>query len=96
METVYGDESQKNEQMNRYPQQVFNKLHDEIILFEESVKSIMSEMDPIKTIIIEKITMFIKQVIPNSEVEVYGSHATKLCLDWSDIDLVLKPNQRPS
>ena len=65
---------------------------------EESVKkrndkllSIMQEMDPIKTIIIEKISNFIKQVIPNGDVEVYGSHATKLCLHWSDIDLVLKP-----
>ena len=73
---------------------MFNKLHDEIILFEESVKSIMNEMDPIKTIIIEKISSFIKQVIPNGDVEVYGSHATKLCLHWSDIDLVLKPVMR--
>ena len=56
----------------------------------------MNEMDPIKTIIIEKISNFIKQVIPNSEIEVYGSHATKLCLHWSDIDLVLKPNMRES
>ena len=45
---------------SRYPQQVYNKLHDEIILFEESVKSIMNEMDPIKTIIIEKISNFIR------------------------------------
>ena len=27
--------------------------------------------------------------MPNSEVKVYGSHATKLCLPWSDIDLVI-------
>lgn len=83
-------------QSTRYPQQVYNKLHDEIILFEESVKSIMNEMDPIKTIIIDKISTFIKQVIPNGDVEVYGSHATKLCLHWSDIDLVLKPVMRES
>ena len=51
-------------------------------------------MDPIKTTIIDKIESFIKQVIPNSEIEVYGSHATKLCLHWSDIDLVLKPMSR--
>ena len=94
MESTYGDDAtlKHSEQMySRYPQQVYNKLHDEILLFEESVKSIMNEMDPIKTIIIEKISSFIKQVIPNGEVEVYGSHATKLCLHWSDIDLVLKP-----
>ena len=62
-----------------------------MILFDESVKSIMDEIEPIKTVIIDKIYSFIKQVIPNGDVEVYGSHATKLCLHWSDIDLVLKP-----
>ena len=60
-------------------------------MFEESVKSIMGEIDPIKNMIINKVSSFIKQVIPNGEVEIYGSHATKLCLHWSDIDLVLKP-----
>ncbi len=33
-------------------------------MFEESVKSIMEEMEPIKSVIIEKIQAFIKQVIP--------------------------------
>ena len=54
----------------------------------------MEEIEPIKKMIIDKISMFIKQVIPNGEVEVYGSHATKLCLHWSDIDLVLKPSNQ--
>jgi len=97
MENVYGEDTSQRasgDQTSRYPQQVYNKLHDEVLLFEEGVKSIMNEMDPIKTIIIEKISSFIKQVIPNGEVECYGSHATKLCLHWSDIDLVLKPIMR--
>ena len=95
MEDAFGEESQMHTgPTSRYPQQVFNKLHDEVILFEESVKSIMNEIEPIKTIIIDKISAFIKQVIPNGDVEVYGSHATKLCLHWSDIDLVLKPVMR--
>ena len=38
---------------------------------------------------IEKITTIITKVLPKSEVKVYGSHATKLCLPWSDIDLVI-------
>lgn len=60
-------------------------------MFEESVRSIMEEIEPIKKLNIDNISSFIKQVIPESEVEVYGSHATKLCLHWSDIDMVLKP-----
>ena len=93
MENAFGEESEQSlyQQSSRYPQQVFNKLHDEVILFDESVKSIMDEIEPIKKIIIDKISAFIKLVIPNGDVEVYGSHATKLCLHWSDIDLVLKP-----
>jgi len=95
MENAYGDDNdQRQSLLDRYPQQVFNKLHDEIIMFEESVKSIMDEMEPIKTVIIDKIQSFIKSVIPNGDVEIYGSHATKLCLYWSDIDLVLKPAMR--
>ena len=36
----------------------------------------------------------IKKAVPHSEVSVYGSHATKLCLPWSDIDLVIiTPNR---
>ena len=31
----------------------------------------------------------IKKVLPGSEVKVYGSHATKLCLPWSDIDIAI-------
>eukprot|EP00347_Sterkiella_histriomuscorum_P020274 403338429 len=38
------------------------------------------------------ITSVIQKALPNSEVKVYGSHATKLCLPWSDIDLVIKTN----
>lgn len=52
----------------------------------------MDEIEPVKMIIIDKISAFIKLLIPNGDVEVYGSHATKLCLHWSDIDLVLKPS----
>lgn len=86
------DESQID--INKYPAQVYNKLHDEIILFGAGVKSIMEEIDPIKHIIIEKLSSLIKNAIPGGEVEVYGSHATKLCLHWSDIDLVLKPQPK--
>ena len=51
----------------------------------------MGEMHLIKTQIIERVTEVIKANLPYSNVEVYGSHATQLCLHWSDIDLVLVP-----
>lgn len=70
---------------------IYGKLHEEIIRYKDSVHDILSEMQPFKEQLIVKITEVIKKTIPNSEVKVYGSHATKLCLPWSDIDLVLIP-----
>ena len=49
-------------------------------------------MQPLKEQLIERISAVIKKALPNSEVKVYGSHATKLCLPWSDIDLVFISN----
>ena len=46
-------------------------------------------MQPLKEQLIENLSAIIKKAVPNSEVKVYGSHATKLCLPWSDIDLVI-------
>ena len=34
----------------------------------------------------------VEKELSNYHVDVYGSHATGLCLHWSDIDLVVKPN----
>jgi len=51
----------------------------------------MKEMNQLKAGIIGKITESIKTSLPYSDVNVYGSHATQLCLHWSDIDLVLIP-----
>ena len=93
MERQY-DMEENDFDMSNAAQKVFNKLHDEIILFNAGVKSIMDEIDPIKHVIIQKLSSLICNAIPNSEVQVYGSHATKLCLHWSDIDLVLKPKER--
>lgn len=71
--------------------ELYQKLHDEIIYFRDSVKDILNEMQPIKEQLIKNITQIIKKAVPNSEVKVYGSHATKLCLPWSDIDIVIIP-----
>lgn len=70
---------------------VYNKLHMEILQFRDAVKEILQEMQPLKERLIENITALIKKAVPNCEVRVYGSHATKLCLPWSDIDLVIIP-----
>jgi non-canonical poly(A) RNA polymerase PAPD5/7 len=49
----------------------------------------MEEMQQVKSLLIQKLTQMVEKLIPNYFVEVYGSHATGLCLHWSDIDLVV-------
>lgn len=68
---------------------LYDRLHKEIIFFKDSVKDILNEIQPIKEYLIAKISDIIKKAIPGSEVRVYGSHATKLCLPWSDIDIAI-------
>ena len=75
---------------------VYNKLHEEILQFRDAVKDILMEMQPLKEQLIDNISAVVKKALPNSEVKVYGSHATKLCLPWSDIDLVIITNSNSS
>ena len=53
----------------------------------------LKEMSQVKEILIQKLTGLVSGLIPNYFVEVYGSHATGLCLHWSDIDLVVGQNE---
>jgi len=46
-------------------------------------------MSQVKEILIAKITNIVSNLLPNYFVDVYGSHASGLCLHWSDVDLVV-------
>ena len=48
-------------------------------------------MQEVKEILIQKLSTVVKKIFPSYGVNVYGSHATGLCLHWSDIDLVVGP-----
>jgi DNA polymerase sigma len=67
-------------------------LHNEVLLFKQDANAIMNEMQQVKQILIGKIQSIVEKEFSNYHVDVYGSHATGLCLHWSDIDLVVKPN----
>lgn len=51
-------------------------------------------MKQVKEFLIKRLTNLVCNLFPSYFVDVYGSHATGLCLHWSDIDLVVgqKPN----
>jgi non-canonical poly(A) RNA polymerase PAPD5/7 len=61
-------------------------------LFKQDANAILNEMKQVKSILIMKISQIVATEMSNYHVDVYGSHATGLCLHWSDIDLVVKPN----
>ena len=91
MEKLFECEGTDRQPLFKSVTQIQNKLHQEIQQFQSGVHDIMREMQPVKKQIIEKISQLIQNSVPNGDVQIYGSHATQLCLHWSDIDLVLIP-----
>lgn len=71
--------------------QVYKKLSAEVIQFRHDVREILGEVHPVKNEIIKQISQIISDNLSKVQVDVYGSHATQLCLHWSDIDLVVTP-----
>ena len=64
------------------------KLHNEIIDFYFYIRP--SEQNKAKRqSAIQRITEFVMNLLPNSEVKEFGSHATGLYLPNADVDLVV-------
>lgn len=72
-----------------HKQQIHEKLHQEIIDFNQGVDEVNNEMKEIKEKLIEKITDIVHSFYPDFEVQIFGSYCTGLSLHWSDIDLVV-------
>ena len=51
----------------------------------------LAEMQQVKELLVKRMSHCVNQVFPNYLVEIYGSHATGLCLHWSDIDFIVGP-----
>jgi len=75
--------------------EIQNILHNEILLFKQDANAILKEMQQMKEILIARLGQIVTKIFPNYIVDVYGSHATGLCLHWSDIDLVVGPTPNP-
>jgi DNA polymerase sigma len=50
-------------------------------------------MKKVKELLIQRVTNIVQGSYQNFIVDVYGSHSTGLCLHWSDIDLVIGPQE---
>ena len=74
-----------------YPEKMnfSNVLKDEILVFMQEIEKWQEEIDPIYVDLTSKIKRIIKKKYSNSNVELYGSYATRLHLPSSDIDMVI-------
>ncbi len=66
-------------------------LHKDILDFQDLIKKNIKDLKPTQEELIDLVKESVSECIEDYEVLVYGSYATKLCLPWSDIDLVLIP-----
>ena len=57
--------------------------------FEVFVKLRIEKEKDIYDTLIKNVQISVDKSIKNYEVNLYGSHATNLCLPWSDLDVVL-------
>ena len=79
----------KFEYKNKY---LINSLTRDLLDYQVFVSMIIEKNHHIFDILIENLKQATKETLPDYEVHLYGSHATNLCLPWSDLDVVLISN----
>ena len=70
---------------------VLNCLSKDIKDYQQFVKIHIEREQNLYDTLIKNIQLSVNETIQNYEVHLYGSHATNLCLPWSDLDVVLVP-----
>jgi non-canonical poly(A) RNA polymerase PAPD5/7 len=75
---------------NKYEEKYIVKcLQRDILDFQEYTKEQIRRVKATQEELIRLIQESVNEVLPDYEVKLYGSHATNLCLQWSDLDVVL-------
>lgn len=64
-------------------------LQRDLCDFQEYTKEQIKKAKTNQEELIRLIQESVNEVMPDYEVKLYGSHATNLCLQWSDLDVVL-------
>ena len=68
---------------------IYENLSSDLSDFEMFVKFRIEKEKDIYDSLIKNVQDSVDKSIPDYEVNLYGSHATNLCLPWSDLDVVL-------
>ena len=64
-------------------------LQNDILQFQEHTREGIRKCKTVQEELIRLIQESVNEVMPDFDVKLYGSHATNLCLQWSDLDVVL-------
>lgn len=64
-------------------------LQRDILDFQEYTKEQIKKVKSTQEELVKYIQDAVADCLPDFEVKLYGSHATNLCLYWSDLDVVL-------
>lgn len=78
---------------------IYKCLNKDILDFQDYTKEQIKMIKPSQEKLINLLQECVNQTIPDYEIKLFGSHATNLCLNWSDLDVVLvnkKNNQMKS
>ena len=70
---------------------ILNCLSKDITEYEQFVTAHISSSANIYKALLNNVEMAVNECISDYQVHLYGSHATNLCLPWSDLDIVLIP-----
>ena len=70
---------------------IINCLSKDIIDFQKYVAYNISALSNVFKELLFNVEKSVNDTIPDYQVHLYGSHATNLCLPWSDLDIVLIP-----
>ena len=84
----YNFEHIQDKEKNNY---IINCLSKDISEFESFVTMQIKLSSNIFQDLLKNVEKAVNECIPDYQVHLYGSHATNLCLPWSDLDVVLIP-----
>jgi DNA polymerase sigma len=71
-------------------------LQRDILDFQEYTKDQIKKMKIVQEELVSLIQESVNECMQDYEVNLYGSHATNLCLQWSDLDIVLVNKKNPN
>jgi len=66
-------------------------LQKDLLDYQQYIKLEIKKLKGVQTELLELLHTAVEESIPEFELKIFGSHATNLCLPWSDLDLVLIP-----